>query len=337
MAANPKTIDEYLAAVSPAERAALEKLRKTIRASAPEAEECISYQLPAFRQDGMLVAFGATAVHCSFYLMSSTTVAAHAAELARYATSKGTIHFRPDEPLPTALVIKLVKARLAENAARRGKPKAPSKATAKRVAKAPRDAESKPDAKASRKVESRGARKADAKATRKVAAKGGAKTTRKVGTSRGGSREVSLPGAPVRGGRGGRASSRSASQTDSAVDAFFSVLDHPLKPALEALRSLILVVSPDVREGIKWNAPSFRTSDWFATTNVHGKNGLRVILHTGAKVKASATKGLKIADPTGLLEWLAKDRCLVTLGDAQDVQAKGPALKAILREWIRQL
>ena len=114
-----RTIDEYLAKVHPEQRTALERLRRTIHAAAPKAEECISYQLPAFRQDGMLVAFGATASHCAFYLMSSTTVAAHQRELERYDTSKGTIRFQPDQPLPTALVRKLVKARLAENAAAR--------------------------------------------------------------------------------------------------------------------------------------------------------------------------------------------------------------------------
>jgi uncharacterized protein YdhG (YjbR/CyaY superfamily) len=111
-----KTVDEYLAALSDDKRAALEKLRKTIRAAAPNAEECISYQLPAFRLNGMLVAFGATANHCAFYLMSSSTLAAHKDELKDYDTSKGTIRFQPDNPLPTALVRKLVKARIAENA-----------------------------------------------------------------------------------------------------------------------------------------------------------------------------------------------------------------------------
>ena len=114
-----RTIDEYLAGVSDAQRPALEKLRRTIRSVAPDAEECISYQLAAFKLDGMLVAFGATPSHCAFYLMSSTTVPVHARELAGYDTSKGTIRFQPDAPLPTALVRKLVKARLAENAARR--------------------------------------------------------------------------------------------------------------------------------------------------------------------------------------------------------------------------
>ena len=119
-----KTIDEYLAALSDDKRAALEKLRKTIRAAAPKAEECISYRLPAFRLNGrMLVAFGATAQHCAFYLMSSSTVDAHKGELKDYDTSKGTIRFQADKPLPAALVRKLVKARISENVDRSRKSK----------------------------------------------------------------------------------------------------------------------------------------------------------------------------------------------------------------------
>jgi uncharacterized protein YdhG (YjbR/CyaY superfamily) len=116
VAGKPETIDEYLAALSDDKRAALEKLRKTIKAVAPDAKECISYQLPAFRLGGrMLVAFGATAKHCAFYPMSSSTVQAHQDELKDYDTSKGTIRFQPDHPLPAALVRKLVRARIAEN------------------------------------------------------------------------------------------------------------------------------------------------------------------------------------------------------------------------------
>ena len=114
----PKTVDEYLAALSEDQRGALEKLRATIRAAAPNAEECISYQLPAFRQNGMLVAFGATANHCAFYLMSSSTVETHKDELKTFDTSKGTIRFQSEKPLPVAFVRKLVKARLAENLGR---------------------------------------------------------------------------------------------------------------------------------------------------------------------------------------------------------------------------
>jgi uncharacterized protein YdhG (YjbR/CyaY superfamily) len=116
MAARAKTIDEYLAAVSDDKRAALEKLRKTIKATAPQAVECISYGLAAFRLDGRpLVAFGATANHCAFYPMSGSIVEAHQNELKGYETSKGTIRFPANKPLPATLVQKLVKARIAEN------------------------------------------------------------------------------------------------------------------------------------------------------------------------------------------------------------------------------
>src|SRR5262245_46652530 len=115
------TIDEYLAALPDDQRAALERIRKSVKAAAPRAEECISYQLPAFRLDGKpLVAFGATASHCAFYPMSSLTIAAHKEELASYETSKGTIRFPAARTLPATLVRKLVKGRIAENAGGRG-------------------------------------------------------------------------------------------------------------------------------------------------------------------------------------------------------------------------
>jgi uncharacterized protein YdhG (YjbR/CyaY superfamily) len=117
MTNKPKTIDDYLAALSADKRAALEKIRKAVKAAAPRAEECISYQLAAFRLDGKpLVAFGATANHCAFYPMSAATVAAHKEDLKDYETSKGTIRFQADKPPSAALVRKLVKARIAENA-----------------------------------------------------------------------------------------------------------------------------------------------------------------------------------------------------------------------------
>ena len=120
----PKTIDEYLAAVSDDKRAALEKLRQTIKAAVPKAEECISYGLAAFRLDGrVLVGFGAAANHCSFYPWSGSTVAAHEDLLKGYDTSKGTIRFPANKPLPVALVRKLVKYRIAENLARSKKSK----------------------------------------------------------------------------------------------------------------------------------------------------------------------------------------------------------------------
>jgi len=112
MAKKTKTVDTYLAALSPEKRAALERLRKIIRAAAPRAEECISYGIPAFRLDGkFLVGFGAGANHCSFY--PGAVVKTLGEELKKYDTSKGTIRFQPDKPLPSLLVRKLVKARIA--------------------------------------------------------------------------------------------------------------------------------------------------------------------------------------------------------------------------------
>jgi uncharacterized protein YdhG (YjbR/CyaY superfamily) len=237
--AKPATHDEVLAAAAPAQRAALMRLRKQIKAAAPKAEECISYGLPAFRLNGKhVVAYGAGKKHCSFFPMDSTTVKAFSKELKAYKTSKGTIRFQPDKPLPATLVRKVVKARMAGHA---------------------------------------------------------------------------LP--------------------YSEVDEYMRSLKHPLKRELEAVRRLILGVSPKIAEGIKWKSPSFRTTEYFATVNLHGKDGLRLILHTGAKVKAGA--GPKVDDSTGLLKWLAKDRAMVTLGDAKDVKAKTKALRAILRQWIR--
>lgn len=118
MAARPTTIDAYLDSIEADHRSALQTLRKQIQAAAPDAEECLAYGLPAFRLNGLLVGFRAAAHHCAFILMNGTTVAAFKKELADYDTSKGTIRFTPDAPLPAALVRKLVKARAAENAAK---------------------------------------------------------------------------------------------------------------------------------------------------------------------------------------------------------------------------
>ncbi len=114
----PKDIDAYLATVPEDKRAVLQDLRKTIRAAAPDAEEIISYKMPAFRQNGTLVYFAAFEDHCSFFPGSVATQRGFAAELKPFAAGKGTIHFTSEHPLPAALVTRIVLARLAENKAR---------------------------------------------------------------------------------------------------------------------------------------------------------------------------------------------------------------------------
>jgi len=122
MSAQARTIDEYLAPLNKDKRTALEKLRRTIKSAAPKAEECISYGIPAFRLNGrLLVAFGAAAKHCAFY-PGAHPVAAHKDELKTYSTSKGTVRFPPDNPLPATLVRKLVKTRIEEYASKRPAP-----------------------------------------------------------------------------------------------------------------------------------------------------------------------------------------------------------------------
>lgn len=115
MASKPTTIDAYLATLKGEKRAALEKLRKTIRAIVPRAEECISYRIPAFRLDGKIVAgFLATTKGCSYFPFSGTTLTTLGEQLEGYDMTRGSLHFQPDKPLPVALVRKLIKARMAE-------------------------------------------------------------------------------------------------------------------------------------------------------------------------------------------------------------------------------
>jgi uncharacterized protein YdhG (YjbR/CyaY superfamily) len=109
-------VDEYLAGVPEPARSTLNKVRAVIRSAAPpEATETISWQMPMFKYKGLLIGFAAFSNHCSLFPMSSSVMAAFKNELKDFSTSKGTIRFPVDQPLPAALVKKLVKARVAEN------------------------------------------------------------------------------------------------------------------------------------------------------------------------------------------------------------------------------
>lgn len=274
----PLTFDEYLASLCAKEQATLQTIRKTIHKIVPNAVEGISYGMQAFLLDGKpFAALAASAQHCSYFPMSGSIVSALTKELKSYDTSKGTVRFAADKPLPTTLIRKLVKARLAE-IARQSSSQGVS-------GKPPNSARS-----------SRPRRKPDR-----------------------------------------RSPAPSSSQADPAVVSFLKELDHPLKKEIEAVRKIMLGVSPSIQEGIKWNAPSFRTTDYFATVNLRSTDTVQLIFHTGAKVKATATTGLRIDAPTGLLKWLAKDRCMVTLGKGSKIQANRKAFEAIVGQWIESL
>lgn len=114
------SVDEYLADVREPAHSTLQKIRAMIRAAAPkEATEAISYGMPAFKYKGSLVAYAAFKEHCSFFPMSGTLLEHFQADLTKYETSKGTIRFPADKPLPATLVKKIVKARVAENEAKK--------------------------------------------------------------------------------------------------------------------------------------------------------------------------------------------------------------------------
>jgi uncharacterized protein YdhG (YjbR/CyaY superfamily) len=241
-----KDPDAYLAALSADKRASLEKVRKAIRAAAPDAEEAMSYGMPAFILGKPIAGYSAGANHCAYWPMSGAITAAMLKELAAYEVSKGGFRFPIGKPPPAALIKKLVTGRLAE-------------------------------------------------------INGAAKPAKKA-----------------------------------SDDAGALIKDHPLKKDIDAVRRIIAGVSPSIEEGVKWNAPSFRATEWFATVNLRAKDKVQIILHLGAK-KRAGQKPFKIADPNGLLAWLAPDRALVTLGAGRAITANRKALEAIVRAWLKHV
>ena len=110
----------------------LRKVRQAIRSAAPGAEEVISYRMPAYKQDGILVYFAAFNNHCSLFPASKKVFDDHKTALAGFKTSKGTIQFTTDDPLPIPLIKKMVKARVAENKERTALKKAIKRTTQKK-------------------------------------------------------------------------------------------------------------------------------------------------------------------------------------------------------------
>lgn len=131
-----------------------------------------------------------------------------------------------------------------------------------------------------------------------------------------------------------------ATKPPSSVAAFFTALDHPLKPALKAACTAVRTADPAIVEGIKWNAPSYRVGDgeFFATVNIHPRGkpneAVLLILHRGARARA---RKVRVADPEGLIEWLGPDRGAIRFASTAAVRKAKPALQAVLREWIGQV
>ena len=124
-----------------------------------------------------------------------------------------------------------------------------------------------------------------------------------------------------------------SSNETAAVDDFMTRLSHPQKAAIQALRLSVRSSHASIKEGIKWNAPSFRTTEFFATTHLQAKTGIGLILHLGAKNRQGAEVVIK--DPAGLLTWLAKDRAMIRFADLYEVQPRKVALQRLVRQWIK--
>lgn len=123
----------------------------------------------------------------------------------------------------------------------------------------------------------------------------------------------------------------------SEIDQFLASKQHALEGDIRSVRKLILEADASIREEIKWNSVSFRNDhDFFATVNLRSTDSVQLIFHTGVKRKATADTGVDVDDPQGLIEkWLAKDRCIVTLGKAAALKANKAALAALVKDWIR--
>ncbi|MCA9273861.1 MAG: DUF1801 domain-containing protein [Phycisphaerales bacterium] len=122
----------------------------------------------------------------------------------------------------------------------------------------------------------------------------------------------------------------------ASVDELLEQSEHPLLKDIQRVRKFVLGVDKRIEEGVKWNGPSYRLGGDFATVHMREAEDVCFILHTGAKKRAKPLK-MRLADPSGLVEWLAQDRCLVRLGSGKTLTANRKAFEAILREWIGQL
>jgi uncharacterized protein YdhG (YjbR/CyaY superfamily) len=112
------TVDEYLSQLPDNVFIVLENIRQIIKFLVPDAEETISYRVPSYKFNGMLVGFGASKNHCSFFVMSSTLLKEFEEEVKDFYTSTGTIRFTPEKPIPNELITRIVMTRVAENEAK---------------------------------------------------------------------------------------------------------------------------------------------------------------------------------------------------------------------------
>lgn len=126
---------------------------------------------------------------------------------------------------------------------------------------------------------------------------------------------------------------KSPSVAPNDVEAFLAALSHPLAREIGEARAVILGASREISEAIKWNAPSFRTTEFFATMHLRSTKEVQIIFHLGAKKRATIPE-ITLSAPDGMVRWLAKDRCMVVMGKGAEIEARSVALRKLVQAWI---
>ena len=121
------------------------------------------------------------------------------------------------------------------------------------------------------------------------------------------------------------------------MEAFIRSLAHPREAEIFAIRAILLAADPRIAESIKWNAPSFSTTEHVATFQLRGKSGVQLVLHMGAKPRPDSRVRTSIDEPAAGLDWKSADRAVLTFADLADVEARKEPLTRVVRAWIRHL
>lgn len=240
------SVDEYIASFPVSTQKLLKQVRKTIKATAPKADESISYGMPAYKYLGKpLVYFGGFEKHIGFYA-TPTGYEAFAKELSQYKQGKGSVQFPIDEKMPLELIQKIVAFRLSE--------------TEKKLSASP-----------------------------------------------------------------DKLRAKNSGNGEDAVVNYMNLLQHSLKDELQLLRETILKVSKELKERIKWNAPSYYISEDLFTFNMHDKSTIRLIFHHPTVVQISSP----------LLQGNYKDRRIIFFSNKKEIIASKTELIRIIKQQIQ--
>jgi hypothetical protein len=120
------------------------------------------------------------------------------------------------------------------------------------------------------------------------------------------------------------------------VETFMAELVHPHKAGVERLRQAILGIDAPITEEVKWNAPSFKLDDHFATFKLHPPKQIQLVLHIGSK-PVVPPRHFHLDAPPGLIKWAASDRCVITLQSATEAKEREGDVVSVVRQWITQL